>query len=211
VTVHHNRTLAVVALSLALACQLGCTKPSAPANENEDALLQAGLAALYTRHDPQAAATAFRKVLERNPTHYGATYQLATALDQLHKPAEAEPLWQKVLVMANGYQDVTTADKARTRLGQAQVVDVDAEMRAGLEARYTRHDPQAAVAAFRKVLELNPTHYGATYQLASALDATGRRDEAQVVWEKMLQMAEAANDQQVVNTARARIAAKPTP
>ncbi len=55
-------------------------------------------------------------MLERNPTHYGATFQLARALDRARKPIEARPLWEKVLRMAEGYGDKATADTARERL-----------------------------------------------------------------------------------------------
>ena len=217
--VHQNRLLLSLGLLLGATLPLACNNPPGSPNAeagkagpaespalDENAQMQAGLDALYTRHDPEAAAAAFRKVLEQNPTHYGATYQFAKALDQMHKPTEAEAIWQKVLVMANGYQDTATADAARTRLGQT---DADVQMRAGLEALYTRHDPSAAVAAFRKVLETNPTHYGATYQLAAALDAAGKPEEARPLWEHMLQMAQATNDQSVIDTASARLAATP--
>jgi tetratricopeptide repeat protein len=50
---------------------------------------------------------------------------------------------------------------------------VQAAMRAGLDALYQRNDPAAAVARFREVLARNPTHYGATLQLAKALDRSG--------------------------------------
>ena len=56
-----------------------------------EALMKAGLDALYTRNDPNAAAAQFRRLLAVNPTHYGATYQLATALDRAGRPAEARP------------------------------------------------------------------------------------------------------------------------
>ena len=36
-----------------------------------------GLDALYKRHDPASAAAEFRRVLESNPDHYGAKFQLA--------------------------------------------------------------------------------------------------------------------------------------
>ena len=214
----HNRTPLSFALFLAAMLPLACGKPpdsrsadvsKARAAESEaldaEGQMKAGLDALSTRHDPQAAAAAFRKVLEQNPTHYGATYQLAKALDQLQKPAEAEPLWQRVLVMANGYQDTATADTARTRLGETQTAAT--LMKAGLDAFYARNDPTAAAATFREVLEQNPTHYGATYQLAAALDAAGKRDEARAFWEKMLPMAEAINDQATIDTARASLSA----
>ena len=78
--------------------------------------MRSGLDALYTRRDPEAAATAFRQVLAANPTHYGATYQLAVALDTAGKRSEARPLWEKVLTMAEGYNDKSTIDTARARL-----------------------------------------------------------------------------------------------
>ena len=82
-------------------------------------------------------------------------------------------------------------------------------MRAGLDALYTRRDPIEAAAQFRQVLEQNPNHYGATYQLASALDAAGKQDEAHPLWEKVLQMAEESNDKPTADTARARLTQQP--
>lgn len=97
------------------------TKPAALTEEAVQAdMMQVGLDLLYTKHDLEAAVTQFRQVLARNPTHYGATFQLAKALDQVGKPAEARLLWEKVLPMAEGYNDKQTADTARVRLGVAQ-------------------------------------------------------------------------------------------
>ena len=70
------------------------------------------------RGDANAAAAQFRKVLERNPTHYGATYQLATALDRAGRPTEARPLWEVVVTMAEKYQDQPTLTTARARLAR---------------------------------------------------------------------------------------------
>ena len=53
-----------------------------------------------------------------NPTHDGATYQLATAPDRAGKPAEARPLWETVLPMGEAYRDQQSADLARARLAQ---------------------------------------------------------------------------------------------
>lgn len=55
-------------------------------------------------------------------------------------------------------------------------------------------DPLRAVEKFRALLARNPDHYGATFQLARALDAAGRRDEARTLWEKMRKMAEDVDD-----------------
>src|SRR5262249_40704739 len=55
----------------------------------QESLMKSGLDALHTRNDPGSAAVQFRKVLALNPSHYGATFQLAAALDRLGKPEEA--------------------------------------------------------------------------------------------------------------------------
>ena len=102
--------LALPVLSLFLACA------AKPAPESEETLMKSGLDALYLRHDPVAAVGQFRKVLEINPAHYGATYQLGIALDAAGKGDEARPLWEKVLEMANQYHDEGTARTARARL-----------------------------------------------------------------------------------------------
>ncbi len=201
--------MSLVVVTLVLCALLGCAK--GPGTESQDAAMKAGLDALYTRRDPQAAAEEFRKVLALNPEHYGANYQLAFALDQMQKPAEAAPYWQKTLASAEAYGDRTTADTARSRLGQVAEATSpqNAAMQAGLDALYTKHDPQAAVAAFGKVLELNPNHYGATFQLAKALEQAGNEEAARAQWQKMLSLAEAAGDQPVADTARAHLGKTP--
>jgi tetratricopeptide (TPR) repeat protein len=176
-----------------------------------------GLDALYAKHDPLAAAAKFREVLAQNPQHYGATFQLATALDQAEKPAESRPIWAKMLTMAEGIQDTATAEKARVRLAAIDRLatpsadaDPDAEtMRLGLDALRTKRDPTAAALLFRKVLAHNPQHYGATFQLATALDQANRPAEARPYWTKVLEMATAVNDTTLAATARARLAKIP--
>ena len=195
-------------LALVLLVGLGLVAASSKAEETPEALMQAGLEALYTKGDAEAAASTFRKVLEQNPSHYGATFQLAMALDRAGKPAEARPLWEKALKMAEGYNDKATVDIVRMRLGTPAPTPEEAMMKVGLEALYTKGDAEAAVATFRKVLEQNPSHYGATFQLAMALDRAGKPAEARPLWEKALKMAEGYNDKATAD-ARARLAAKP--
>ena len=176
-----------------------------------------GLEALYKRHDPVLATARFREVLAQNPEHYGATFQLATALEQAGKPAEAKPLWEKMLGMAEATRDAATVEQARARLaeisklsGPAAEADPDAEgMRLGLDALYTQHDPPGAAVQFRKVLAHNPEHYGATFQLATALDRAGRPAEARPLWIKVLAMADAIKDTSAATTARTRLAMSP--
>ena len=82
-------------------------------------------------------------------------------------------------------------------------------MKAGLDALDTRRDPEEAAAQFRKLLEWNPKHYGATFHLARALDEGGKRGEARPWWEKALKMAEASHDTVTAAAARARLAEPP--
>jgi len=177
----------------------------------EEALMKRGLDALHTQNDPATAALRFREVLAQNPRHYGATFQLATALDRAGRPDDATGYWEKMLPMAEAAKDQETAATARRRL-QARAGPASDEatlMKTGLDDLYTRHDPGAAADQFRKVLERNPTHYGATYQLATALDRGGKPAEAHPLWEKVLTMAEGYKDKATADTARARLAQNP--
>jgi polyisoprenoid-binding protein YceI len=83
--------------------------------------------------------------------------------------------------------------------------EVEEFMGAGLTALYQRHDPLEAAKDFREVLARNANHYGATLQLAKALDQAGKKDEALPYWKKMLGMAEAANDAESLKTVKARL------
>jgi hypothetical protein len=78
--------------------------------------MQAGLTSLYQSNDPVAAASHFRAVLARNPEHFGATLQLAKALDQADLPDEAVIVWRRMLEMAEATRNVETAAAARARL-----------------------------------------------------------------------------------------------
>ncbi|MDI1477386.1 tetratricopeptide repeat protein [Polyangium sp. y55x31] len=185
--------------------------PGAPADP-----MTLGLEALYTRNDPVLAAARFREVLAKNPDHYGATYQLATALEQAGEPREARPLWEKMATMADAIGDTKTAEHARARLAALDerqralsLDDPTASMQLGLDALYNRKNPEAAVAHFRAVLAHHPDHYGATFQLATALDQAGRPAEARPLWTKMLGMAEGIGDTKTADAARARLAKNP--
>ena len=181
--------------------------------ESQEASMKTGLDLLYTRNDPAGAAAEFRKVLALNPNHHGATFQLATALDRAGKPEEARPYWEKMLPMAETAKDDAALATVRARLlkpaAPSETAVEAAMMNAGLDALYQRQDPNAAAVEFRKLLERNPTHYGATFQLATALDRAGKRAEARPLWEKVLEMAEGYKDQTTLAAARTRLAQKP--
>lgn len=172
-----------------------------------------GLDALYAKKDPAKAVARFREVLASDPNHYGATYQLATALEQAGDNAAARATWAKMVTMAEVNRDEATLAQARTRLAAlseppppAAVAVADdplAEpMRQGLAELYEKKDAVRAAKIFREVLAKNPKHYGATFQLASALEQAGKRDEAKPLWTKTLDMAEAIKDTQTAAIAR---------
>lgn len=211
-----NRTkfgfpLMVIALSSA-ACGSGDKKPSdtaaAQATNPEGAAMQQGMDALYKNNDPYTAEQSFREILRTNPTHYGATYQLAASLDREGKPAEARPIWEKVVQAAQAANDTSTLATARARLAAPDTVGEAALMASGLHMLYAENNPTGAVDQFKKVLERKPTHYGATYQLASALDKAGRRAEARPLWDKVLKMATDAKDDSTAAKAKGRLAEK---
>lgn len=185
----------------------------APEARNADAAMKAGLDAMYQRGEAEAAVRHFRRVLELNPTHYGATFQLAKALDAAGRPEEARPLFEKMKPLAEAAGDTETLNTVTARLARNDDVRASANqgqlMKQGLDALYQRNDPVAATKLFRKVLELNPEHYGANFQLAKALDRDGHRAEARMLWEKVLKMAEGYKDQANLAIIRERLAQSP--
>jgi Tfp pilus assembly protein PilF len=164
-----------------------------------------GLNLLYQKNDPFGAEVAFRDVLKQNPSHYGAHFQLARAIDREGKPTEARPMWQDVLKSAEAINDTATVSMAKARLAQPDTVGADAMMASGLNSLYKLNDPVGAAEQFRKVLEKNPAHYGATYQLAAALDKQGKTAEAKPLWVKVLAMAKTYNDTATITTAQAKV------
>ena len=84
--------------------------------EMEQSML-AGLDSLYSKHNAALAVSQFRRVLTLNPMHYGATVQLAKALDQSGQPEAAVELWKEIRTRAEGYGDTETAKMAHERLG----------------------------------------------------------------------------------------------
>jgi tetratricopeptide (TPR) repeat protein len=191
--------------SLVLGSVIACSRTE----ESPEVLMKRGVELLYTKSDPEAAARDFRKVLAKNPDHYGANYQLGVALDRGGKAAEARPFWEKSLALAEAIKDEKTADTARKRLGLPVTTSQDAAMKAGLDALYGKKDAAAAVVEFRRVLDLNPNHYGATFQIARALDESGKPADARPLWEKTLMMADGFKDVETAKIARERLARRP--
>ena len=131
---------------------------------------------------------------------------LGKVLQKLGRASEASAAYRRAI-------DLNPLDnepkEALARLGQSSPESEEAMMAIGLHALYSLHKPIDAALQFRLVLERNPNHYGATFQLARALDEAGKPDEARVLWEKMLGLAQAASDTETITTVRARLARRP--
>jgi hypothetical protein len=93
--------------------------------------------------------------------------------------------------------------------GSIALFDVPGDdlMSAGLAALYQRHDAPLALSLFDQILAQNPTHYGAQFQRAMALEAAGRRAEALAAWRKFADAAAQIGDAPNGEIARAHIAA----
>lgn len=161
---------------------------------------------------PEDAVSRLARLTAREPTHLGAARAYADALDLAGLRVEARAQWARVLELAQQRGDLPVAAAARARLtGPLDTrVDPDAAlMNAGLEALHGRRDAAGAVPLFRQVLAHQPQHYGATYQLAVALDQLGQPEEARRIWADVLRLATAAADRETAAAATARLARAP--
>jgi len=82
-------------------------------------------------------------------------------------------------------------------------------MNLALDALYKQNDPTLAVTRFQEVLARNAEHYGANFQLAKALDLSGKPEAALTVWKRVLLMANAVQDTTTARIARQRIDGNP--
>jgi hypothetical protein len=91
---------------------VGREAPSDPAT-----LMAAGIRARQSLPgDSNGAARFFERVLELQPDHDAARYQLAAALDMAWRVSAARPVWEDVLRRATKVGDTATAAIARHRL-----------------------------------------------------------------------------------------------
>ena len=98
------------------------------------------------------------------------------------------------------------SSKGGTTGAEAGAVPDSVLMAHGLEFLYTKGDPIAATASFRKVLAQTPRHYGAHFQLATAYDRSGLPDQARPLWDIMRDMAAAVGDTATLGAVHARLA-----
>jgi Tfp pilus assembly protein PilF len=206
----HSPTIMTVRLRLLSALLIAVAacgaKPDAKtAGPTQEQLMQQGLDQLYKTNHPVEAQESFRSVIQLNPTHYGAHYQLAVALDRGGKPTEARAAWEDMKGRAESIGDTATLHSVQRRLAAPDTASQESTMALGLYYLYTKSDYAGAATEFRKVIAKNPTHYGATYQLAKTLDLMGQRDQATPLWRKTLAMATQYRDATTIQQAKDRL------
>lgn len=182
---------------------LGLARPAPTAGY--EALLAAGNAA-WAAHDANRAVTLFQRALDRPGDRRAVLRVLGDALDYANRPDEARHVWSELLVVAVQSDDLERAALATLRLDVPARSEDRAAMKRGLDALSARNDLDAAIAAFREILSRSPTHLGASYQLAAALDRAGRRDAADAVWSRTATLAKVYGDDKSARAARARLA-----
>jgi tetratricopeptide (TPR) repeat protein len=129
-----------------------------------------------------------------------AEYRETTRIDAVHAGGW---LGQGRLLEVRG--EWAAAADAYDRALAADPTSTDAAMRAGLVRHYRLGDSATAVERYRSVLEVDPRHYGAHYQLAVALLGAGQRDQALAAWARFVPMAEAIGDRASIEAAPAEL------
>jgi protein O-mannosyl-transferase len=142
-------------------------------------------AALERLKRPDPALDEYRQVTKLDPLHADAWFAQGRLLEEKGRFAEAAAAF-----------DHSLAANPRSS---------DAAMRAGLLLQHHLGDPGAAVDRYRTVLALAPRHYGAHYQIATALLATGRTAEAKAAWAEFVPLAEAIRDKATLDGAPAAL------
>ena len=195
--------LPIALLWFPVACRSGSATEDS--TRKQAALMDSGLVALNTSGQQARAESLFRRVIAENGTHYGAHYQLAVALTRQQKNTDAAVEWRSMASAAEAIGDTATA---RTAHEQLALVDADGQARRMAEglASLAKGDVSGAIDKFRAVSTENPSHYGAHYQLAAALERAGRHAEARPLWEKVLGMSVAYRDAQTEAIARRNLA-----
>lgn len=161
--------------------------------------------------NPQHAAALYAQLVARRPDDLDAVTDLAAALDAAGRTDEARPAWMRALQLAKVRGDAAQIARSSARLegvirSVAEEVELEKRlMQVGLDALYTRNDPERAISVFREILAHNATHYGATYQLAAALERVGRIDEARAMWPRVLEMARSYGDTSTIALVEARM------
>jgi WD40 repeat protein/tetratricopeptide (TPR) repeat protein len=165
------------------------------------------LAALYQRTgDSNSAIAVYQQLAEQFPQDGRMLSELAQQLEQAGGNESAMEMWQRVVAASRGDEERFDAELQIARL-QQQVGDTRASL-----ANYTRlldrvqpdswraepirrqvnlllesvDEPESRVRFWQERVDRDPSHLAARQELAEALAARGRMDEAEVVYREAL-------------------------
>jgi tetratricopeptide (TPR) repeat protein len=128
-----------------------------------------------------------------------AAYRETTRLDPQHAKA-----WFAIGRLLEAEEDWTGAVTAYDRaLLESDDTHTEAAMNAGLIYYYRLSLPAHAAERYRTVLHQVPSHYGAQYQIAVSLLASGHAEEATAAWQLFARAAEKHADHAALETAPA--------
>ncbi len=162
------------------------------------------LSVLESAEGNAAAATAWAREAVRHGPHLSrAHFYLGSALEKQGDLAEAAAEYRRALEIEPNDAAVKAAVE---RVGKPHTPTDVERMTTALRLLDVERKPDAAIAELRALLAQNPTHYGAHWQMARALDAAGRRAEARLAWQKMLELAVRWNNAGDEQKVRARLA-----
>lgn len=172
----------------------------------EQAMIQ-GLSMLHEHGDPEAAILHFSTILEDNPDHYGALYQIASAFERTQQLYLAHLTWVKFEPMARQSNDAPSLSHAQARIAalKERMADLEDKMGTGVDLLHGQSRPADALPYFEDIRSAWPSHYGARYQHALALEQTGQHSAAENAWLLFLTSAEENKNREDIQAARAAI------
>lgn len=172
----------------------------------EQAMIQ-GVSLLHELGDPEAAISHFSTVLEYNPEHYGALYQIASAFERTQQLYLAHLTWVKFEPLARQSKDSTSLSHAQERIATLKIrmSTLEEKMVKGVELLHGQGRPAEALPYFEDLRNAWPSHYGARYQHALALEQTGQHGASEGAWLQFLASAEDNNNREDIQTAKAAI------
>jgi len=182
-----------------------------PATDLDEASIQQsmnqGVSLLYEHGDAQTAIGHFSAVLALNAKHYGALYQIAKAFEQSQQLRLAHRAWREFEPLAQESTDTPSLVYATERIAalEDQMTALDEQMNTGVDLLHVQGRPDDAVPYFEEVRNAWPTHYGARYQHAVALEQSGQNDAAEGAWHQFLAAAEASKSLDDMEVAKAAI------
>jgi membrane associated rhomboid family serine protease/Flp pilus assembly protein TadD len=172
---------------------------AAVAHDDRDALAHAVLGSIYSNRDEkERAVEEFEKAVQIDPDYEYALSRLGWAYDALHRPSDAVRVLKRAIKLDEEDSEAwTDLGIAYAHMGRTQeavkalrtAVQKDpglasAHHALGIVLQHTGQIEEA-IESFRRAVRLEPENKEFTGHLADALEAKGRRDEAEKVRDKV--------------------------